>query len=151
METATATKLNDTRRQIKAANKLYVNLTRDCFSIQGRYNKGWKVINHTDYCILTNFSTRVSETTRLRVIAEKKKYVHAFLLGNVEYLTPRYQQVIGTVSYNPFKAGHFTLKFQGAANTVNFQDWVNQHGADGYALVATYSVKPSIKLVKAVW
>ena len=137
--------------KITAANKLYVNLTKDCFSVQARNGKNWKVVNHTDCCIVTDFTTRVSETTRLRIIEEKKKYVHAFILGTVGYETPKYQQVIGEVSYNPYKAGHFTLKFQGAANKVNFQDWIDKHGSDGYAIVAMYGAYPVLKLVRAIW
>ena len=64
---------------------------------------------------------------------------------------PKYQKVLGTVSYNPYKAGYFTLKFNGATTPVNFQEWIDKHGTEGYALVATYGAKPSIKLVQAIW
>ena len=136
--------------KITQENKLYVNLNNQCFSVLSRYKSYWKVSDHNNYCTITDFTTRISEVTRQRVIAEKRKTVHAFVLGTVSSEAIENFEFIGSVSYNPYKAGYFTLKLNGQDTVSNFQDWIDANGTDGYALIATYGEYPSIKLVKSL-
>lgn len=93
--------------------KVYRNLTKECWSIiplEGEY-KG-KVIGHTSHVYLANVLPKVSEKGRLKVISEKKKYVHAYLVGEIllnEYFEPPIDQMV-TVTYNPYKDKGFVLK-----------------------------------------
>lgn len=133
--------------KITQSNKVYVNLNAECLSVQARNGKSWKVINHTNSCLITDFATRVGQATRLRIIAENKKYVHAFILGEVSYDVPGDEaEVVGTVSYNPYKVGYFTVKIDGEIG--NFDEWIAANGTDGYALRATYGDFPKVEIIK---
>lgn len=92
----------------------YRNLHTGQWSLRaeaGRH-KG-KVIGHADSVALIDCQFRVSEAGRRRVIAEKRKNVHAGVVGTiVRDFDPRpYDwdgQYAEKVSYNPHKASTFT-------------------------------------------
>jgi hypothetical protein len=86
--------------------KVYFNLHKKCFSVQ---HKGI-VIKHVDSITLKNVKYKVSEAGRQRVLRERKKNVHAFVVGemveeNVECDTK--------VSYNPYKYNSFVIAVDG--------------------------------------
>ena len=89
---------------------IYRNLHKNTFSV--RY-KG-KVIEHADCIIAHDVQFRVSETVRQRVLAEKKKYVHAYVVcDRYTVMDNSWQQVCNgdnqvEVSYNPYKQSTFT-------------------------------------------
>ena len=84
--------------------KVYKNLTKDTWSIQDYKTR--KVIGYSENIRLENPQFVVSEKTRQRVIKEGKKYVHAFVVGELVdtwKLTESYE----TVRYNPYMFGFF--------------------------------------------
>lgn len=102
---------------------VYFNLHRKCFSIkalEGEF-KG-RVIAHASYVSLHDCTFKVSEAGRQRVLREKRKNVHAGVVGKVEYLTfdkqgdtPYSQDTFvlanenphNRVKYNPYKLDKF--------------------------------------------
>lgn len=82
--------------------KVYFNLRKKCFSIQ---HKG-KVIAHADTVKLKNVTYKVSEAGRQRVLKERHKNVHAFLVG--EWVHSLSEDFAGIpVTYNPYKYSSF--------------------------------------------
>tara|TARA_A100001391_G_scaffold36357_1_gene19912 strand:+ start:834 stop:1232 length:399 start_codon:yes stop_codon:yes gene_type:complete len=84
--------------------RVYKNLTKDTWSIQDYKTR--KVIGYSENIRLEDAQFVVSEKTRQRVISEGKKYVHAFVVGELVdtwKLTESYE----TVRYNPYMFGSF--------------------------------------------
>ena len=105
---------------------VYFNLHRKCWSVKALEgpSKG-RVIMHTLSLLLTGCAFKVSEAGRQRVLKERRKNVHAGVVG---YLCEDNVCVGGdvvAVSYNPYKAGHFYAKDTGAA--VYSADVVQMH------------------------
>lgn len=92
---------------------VYFNLHRKCFSIKALegVNKG-RVVAHRDDVLLFDATFKVSEAGRQRVLRERKKNVHAGVVGQwfnindtttIEMIT-----VNGTpITYNPYKYDSF--------------------------------------------
>ncbi len=103
--------------------KVYRNLNNGKLSIQ---YKGL-VIGHADSLMMLNVVFKVNQKGRERVIKEKKKNVHAFVIGDIAccegfkpfknrelkrretYKLHEYIWYRGTVVYNPFKFNNFKL------------------------------------------
>ena len=85
--------------------KVYRNLTNKCLSVM----ESGLVIGHAQTIKLTDVSFKVSQSGRDRCVKEKRKNVHAFVVGKLESAIAEVQpEITGTkVSYNPYKAGHF--------------------------------------------
>lgn len=92
---------------MKAKYYIFRNLTRNCFSVK---YKG-KVIAHCDTFIAKNAHTKVNKATRARVVHEKKKYVHAYVVCEsiaIDECIPMHHTT--ELKYNPFKQSSFTLQ-----------------------------------------
>lgn len=64
--------------------RVYRNLTRNCWSVQHKVpGKGWRLLKHCDLITLKNAMPIVYESGRQRVINEGKKYVHAYIVGEL--------------------------------------------------------------------
>lgn len=88
--------------------RVYYNLTKHTWSIQHKVpGKGWRLLKHADTVTLDNCKPVVYESGRQRVIREKKKYVHAFLTGELSEVHLRRGF---RISYNPFKGPEFFYK-----------------------------------------
>jgi len=88
--------------------KVYKNLTRNTWSIQDYKTR--KVIGYSDDIRLENAKFVVSEKTRQRVIKEGKKYVHAFVVGELVDTIDKYWKLTEfyeTVRYNPYMFDFF--------------------------------------------
>lgn len=83
--------------------KVYFNLHKKCFSVQ----RNGIVIAHTNFVALKNVDFKVSEAGRQRVLRNKKKSVHAFVVG--ELLDVGVDSGI-EVTYNPYKYDSFVRK-----------------------------------------
>lgn len=84
--------------------KVYWNLHKKCYSVQ---HKG-KVIDHLDRVVLENVEFKVSEAGRQRVLKQKRKNVHAFVVGSLVDHKPLYEpHYVKTVKYNPYKYSSF--------------------------------------------
>ena len=93
---------------------VYFNLHRKCFSIkalEGK-NKG-RVVAHRDDVLLFDATFNVSEAGRQRVLRERKKNVHAGVVGiwdetGTDLISIDRVNTIGTpITYNPYKYDTF--------------------------------------------
>lgn len=95
----------------KAKYYIYRNLHRGGFSIRYR----GKVIDYADSVMAYNVRFKVNEKGRQRVLREKAKNVHAFVVcdryskEDTRLLHIREHKPY-EVTYNPYKAPHFYLK-----------------------------------------
>lgn len=84
---------------------VYRNLHSGCFSVK----QGSKVVFHAKVIDLKNVTFRVNEKARQRVIAKRRKEVHAYVDGflcepDFSIDNPR------EVYYNPYTTSKFTIK-----------------------------------------
>lgn len=89
--------------------KVYFNLHRKVFSVVNI--KTGKVAGYSENLCLKNAQLRVQESGRQRVLREKRKNVHAFVVG--EYNPDSYVHVpvdSVEVTYNPYKYNSFVIK-----------------------------------------
>lgn len=87
--------------------RVYFNLTRKVWSIQSyQPGKGWRLLCHQTHLTLRNANTKVSESGRQRVIRERKKYVHAYIEGELIRTVPQLHSG-RKLSYNPYTGPHF--------------------------------------------
>ena len=91
---------------------VYFNLHRKCFSIkalEGK-NKG-RVVAHRDDVLLFDATFKVSEAGRQRVLRERKKNVHAGVVGQwddaVDVTYDRVLRYGQAITYNPYKYDTF--------------------------------------------
>ena len=96
---------------------VYFNLHKKCFSIkalEGQF-KGL-VIGHTNSVLLSDVTFKVSQAGRSRVLAEKRKNVHAGVVGHMENkftayaVTDRYKMLGTAITYNPYKYTSFVQR-----------------------------------------
>jgi len=86
---------------------VYFNLHKKVWSVKAlEGERKGRVIQHAVELRLRDATFKVSEAGRQRVLAEKRKNVHAGVVG---YLTDEGFVNFNpkTVSYNPYKAGYF--------------------------------------------
>lgn len=96
--------------------RCYRNLHTGLWSV-----KQDRVAFHTNIIYLKNVDFLVNERLRLKVIAERKKNVHAFVRGYVS--SPAEYYNTGTslgapVMYNPYKFAHF-MAYNGPCDTAD--------------------------------
>ena len=107
--------------------KVYKNLHNGLWSIASI--ETGLVVGHAELICLENTSFKVSESGRQRVIKEKCKNVHAYIVGDVRYaqgfrsfknrtIVQTYRKSVGFcngvhIGYNPYKAGYFVNKVTG--------------------------------------
>lgn len=82
--------------------KVYYNLHKKCYSIQSN----GLVVAHADSLKLDDATFKVSEKGRQRVLAEKRKNVHAFVVG--AFVVKNKMTPNENVYYNPYKHKGFT-------------------------------------------
>ena len=97
--------------------RLYRNLTRYTNSVQMwiKNSKGvgrWIVVGYIDTARVDNAKFTVGEKTRQKCIREKKKYVHAYVVGNWRSSWTLGQghsksSDVDQVTYNPYKNKYF--------------------------------------------
>ena len=87
---------------------VYYNLHKHTFSLQSRNKEDYgKVIGHTEHVILKNANYVVRQGGRDKVLQEKKKNVHAFVVGEVVEGVESPCPIEKAVTYNPYKAQSF--------------------------------------------
>lgn len=91
--------------------RVYYNFHKKLFSVQEKVNGSWKVVEYTNEIFIRNATFKVSEAGRQRVLKEKRKNVHAFIIGErfpfiPIGLDPIYRD---EVSYNPYKGENFII------------------------------------------
>lgn len=86
---------------------VYKNLHNGMFSVK----QGGLVVAHVNSIMLSPAVFNVNQAGRQRVLIEKKKNVHAYVIGYVEGVNMDVE--VGgmiPVSYNPYKFKHFYIK-----------------------------------------
>lgn len=93
---------------------VYYNLHKKLFSI--KCLKRNKVIYHTKNVVLKNCKLKVSEKGRQRVLNEKRKNVHAGIVGDLISLDSQHCKFDFSreLSYNPYKNLTFVKKADGS-------------------------------------
>lgn len=99
---------------------IYWNLHKKCWSV--RDVKTRKVVKHLTSLALYDCEFKVSEAGRQRVLREKRKHVHAGVVGNLLYdnIPPMYHppgpitENKWQVRYNPYEVNSFQLKDTGS-------------------------------------
>lgn len=92
---------------------VYFNLHKKLWSI--RSVETGRVVSHAKTVVLTDVTPKVSEKGRERVLREKRKNVHAGLLGTVGAVLPQDRLVIPKpITYDPYKTPHFTYVDDGS-------------------------------------
>ena len=110
--------------------RIYFNATKRVFSVQQKTAKGWRVVGHYTNILAKNATTKVSQKVRQRVIAEKKKYVHAWIYtddltiltrDNRTHLTAISPIAHGNikVKYNPYTDLQFMIECDGVTSELD--------------------------------
>jgi hypothetical protein len=87
--------------------RVYYNLHKKRLSVQEKVNGVWKVRRHVDAIHLKNVSFKVSEAGRQRVLQQKRKNVHAFIIGEPTNELDPTQHQYQIVGYNPYLKERF--------------------------------------------
>ena len=118
----------------------YWNLHRKCFSLKS--TKTGRVIAHRQQVTVFNATTKVSEAGRQRVLREKRKNVHAGIVGEVDLsgpdaivIWPELVYSSRRITYNPYKGPDFV------------HDDLTPVTGDFTAMLTTNGEKPSIYIV----
>lgn len=104
---------------------VYFNLHKKTFSVR---HKG-KVITHADSLHVSDPNFRVYESGRQRVIAERRKNVHAYVIApieNVKAVTRDAGNVDGwdAITYNPYRDATFVRKDNREAIHNAYEAWL---------------------------
>lgn len=91
---------------------VYWNLHKKCFSL--RSTKTGKVVAHCAEVTVYNAKAKVSEAGRQRVLREKRKNVHAGIVGDVhldchQVILWPYSVWSRRITYNPYKGPSFVF------------------------------------------
>ena len=78
--------------------EVYRNLRKDCWSVR----QGGRVKFHTLYAFLRDAKFKVSQAGRRRVLKEKQKNVHAFVVGLLTDPCQKIEEQYSAVTYNPY-------------------------------------------------
>ena len=88
--------------------RVFFNLHKKMLSVQTKQNGQWKLAGHAEDVYLNNVTFKVSEAGRQRVIKNKRKNVHAFIIGEI---TNGFKSLdldpFLCVRYNPYEMDKF--------------------------------------------
>lgn len=86
--------------------RVYRNLNKKCLSVQSWVEgKGWRVTDHVRRIFLNNASFKVNQAGRKRVLEQKRKNVHAYVIG--ERVDQPKCLPVELVTYDPYIANAF--------------------------------------------
>jgi hypothetical protein len=92
----------------KTKVRVYRNLHKNCFSIQTYIKgKGWRVTSRERSVLLLDVSFKVYKTGQKKVRREKRKNVHAFIVGELVGFTKYVRKNSTSVAYNPYAHDEF--------------------------------------------
>lgn len=89
--------------------RVYYNLHKHVYSVQHYIKgKGWRLYKHLNKVYLEDVEFKVYEIGRQRVLQEKRKNVHAYVIGTLK----DFKRIndICTVTYNPYYTSSFIIK-----------------------------------------
>lgn len=104
--------------------RVYWNLHKNCYSYAVYENGKFGRVKHVNCVTLKSAFQVVSEVGRQRVLKEKRKNVHAYIVG---YKTrKRLEHCKGTIFYNPYECLHFITedyaKWEGGLISLTIND-----------------------------
>ena len=116
--------------------KVYFNLHKKLFSVVAMEGseKG-RVIKHVNEIDLTKCAFRVQKAGRERVLAERKKNVHAYILGHTMDASIKAETLSGEATYNPYKYSTFVDKSDGSP--VEYKNYCKLISTNGRAKILT--------------
>lgn len=88
--------------------RIYFNLHKKVYSVQAKVDGRWKVVEYINVINLVNATFQVSAAGRQRVLREKKKNVHAYIVGERCPFTPPSDRCV-EVTYDPYAAPNFFI------------------------------------------
>jgi len=120
---------------------VYFNLHKKLWSVKALEGpqKG-RVIARTFHVALRDVQPRVSQAGRERVLREKRKNVHAGLVGQMtDWKLPKYDRLVPEteITYNPYKSGNFYYR-QEPDSSYDGSDFAELLVRDGKAKVFAY-------------
>ena len=124
--------------------RVYYNFRRKLFSVQAKVNNKWVVVEHTNNIVLRNAIFNVSEAGRQRVLKQKRKNVHAFIIGERFPFIPKSFVYRDEISYNPYKGPNFVIANQ-PEKSVDEAKYVTILGNKVIALIPEFQSNPIIK------
>lgn len=124
--------------------RVYYNFRRKLFSVQAKVNNKWVVVEHTNNIVLRNAIFKVSEAGRQRVLKQKRKNVHAFIIGERFPFIPKSFVYRDEISYNPYKGPNFVIANQ-PEKSVDEAKYVTILGNKVIALIPEFQSNPIIK------
>lgn len=87
--------------------RIYRNLNKHCWSVQGRQSGGWRVIDHRKALIVADVTFKVSEAGRQRVLSTGRKNVHAYICTTEILATEVVLETWTPFTYDPRKHSTF--------------------------------------------
>jgi hypothetical protein len=106
-------------RGLRAGQRVFVyrNLHYKCWSVKALDGEfAGKVVAHCDSLGLVNARFVVNEAGRQRVIQQKRKNVHAGIIGEAVFGLD-FGGLMPTVRYNPYEAGDFITEVGAAVDS----------------------------------
>ncbi len=124
---------------------VYFNLHRHLWSVKALEgpDKG-RVIAHSMHVYLSDVTPRVSEAGRQRVLREKRKNVHAGLVGTLRDV-PRLGDGLYPITYNPYRWSKFHQRACSQQSNA-----VREFICAGYASL-TAGKRPQVLVAAASW
>ena len=116
---------------------VYFNLHKNIFSVQSREKESYgRVIDHVESVVLEAPKFVVRQAGRKKVIEDKQKNVHAFVVGNIAegVETSSLEEI---VTYNPYKYTSF-VKEDTREEVSSAEYSVIRFGVDGKPLISAY-------------
>lgn len=111
---------------------IYKNLHNGLFSVK----QGGLVVAHIESVLLSSVSFKVNEGGRERVIKEKKKNVHAFIVGHILNVNSTPVSLLRrAITYNPYKYGYFYFKDDNSKAILNSNNLVYCDSKNGLHLL----------------
>lgn len=107
---------------------VYRNLNQDNWSVKQYINGKEKVTDHFDNLLLKDCTFRVREGGRQRVIKEKQKNVHAFIIGTYVSNQKLPKMKAYRITYNPYTDSFF--HYENSRKALDHADYVyfNENG-----------------------
>lgn len=124
---------------------VYFNLHKLCFSVKALEGpmKG-RVVQHSNAVMLHDVTFKVSEAGRQRVLREKRKNVHAGVVGTLDTckgldawrVCELASMIMPRVSYNPYKGGSFFVCGTGADVSKGSFAWLMVESGKGFVFAS---------------
>jgi len=90
--------------------RVYYNLQKHCWSVQKHVpGKGWRLAGHMQRLALRNVRTVVQQHGQKRTRSENKKYVHAFLEGDIRTDAWKVTGSHRPITYRPMSMNTFAF------------------------------------------